>query len=181
MSTFKKKAFFLDRDGIINIDVKYLYKIRELKFVEGIFDLCRYIQSKGYLIVVVTNQAGISRGYYTEQDMEELHDYIKNQFNENGIKIDKFYHCPHHPDFSGECDCRKPNIGMIKKAEEELEIELNESYLLGDKMSDAYTGKNAKLKSSYLLQGNYELKKNEFEIFRDLREFLKYLKDKEEF
>ena len=110
------KALFLDRDGVINVEKDYLYKIEDFEFINGIFELCRYYQAQNYLIIVVTNQSGIDRGYYTEDDLELLTGWMKNKFKKHGIDIAKVYYCPHHPDISGDCQCRKPKPGMLFKS-----------------------------------------------------------------
>ncbi|HOF20748.1 MAG TPA: HAD-IIIA family hydrolase, partial [Bacteroidales bacterium] len=91
------KALFLDRDGVINVDRGYVFRIDDFEFIPGIFELCRKYQSEGYLIIVVTNQAGIARELYSEEDFEGLTDWMTDRFRDRGIEIAKFYHCPHHP------------------------------------------------------------------------------------
>ncbi|WP_320661263.1 HAD-IIIA family hydrolase, partial [Campylobacter coli] len=93
--SMKRKALFLDRDGIINIDKKYIYKIQDFEFCDGIFELCRYFLAQKYLLFVATNQSGIARGYYTQEDFFKLCDFMLNEFLKENIKIDKIYHCPH--------------------------------------------------------------------------------------
>lgn len=137
------KAVFLDRDGIVNIEKNYVYKIEDFEFMPGIFDLCRKYQQEGYLLFIITNQAGIARGYYTEEQYLILTDWMIKQFEEQGILITKVYFCPHHPDFTGECECRKPNPGMILQAAKEFDIALSDSILIGDKESDIEAGERA--------------------------------------
>ncbi len=137
------KALFLDRDGIINIEKNYVYRIEDFEFTEGIFDLCRWFQNRNYLIFVITNQAGIARGFYTEDDLKILTNWMTKQFHNEGITISKTYHCPHHPDFTGLCRCRKPEPGMILKAKDEYDIDLKGSVMIGDKISDIEASKNA--------------------------------------
>jgi len=148
------KVLFLDRDGVINEEYNYVYKIKDFHFCDGIFELCKYYQDNGYIIVVITNQAGIARGYYTEEDFNILTEWMIKEFNENGINIAKVYFCPHHPEFTGNCTCRKPNPGMILDAQKEFNIDLCESILIGDKESDIKAGKNAGIGRSILIGSN---------------------------
>lgn len=145
-----KKALFLDRDGVINVEKEYLYKIEEFEFIEGIFDLTRHFSSLGYLIVVVTNQSGIARGYYSEEDFAKLTVWMVEQFKKDGVAIAGVYHCPHHEKITGECSCRKPKPGMLLEAAEELHIDLENSIMVGDKERDIEAASRAGLKESYL-------------------------------
>jgi len=144
------KALFLDRDGVINVEKNYLYKIENFEFIDGIFDLCRFFQDKGYLIFVVTNQSGIARGYYTEDDFSVLTKWMVGAFKEKGVDVTHVYHCPHHPDISGACDCRKPNPGMLLEAAATYQIDLKESVLIGDKERDIDAAFHAGLDVAYL-------------------------------
>ncbi len=143
------KALFLDRDGVINIEKNYVYRIEDFEFTDCIFDLCLKYQQQEYLIFVITNQAGIARGYYTEDDFAKLTGWMLERFKERGVLITKVYHCPHHPQFTGECDCRKPNPGMILQAQQEYDLNLAESILIGDKDSDIEAGRNAGVKHNF--------------------------------
>jgi len=145
-----QKALFLDRDGVINVEINYLYKIEDFEFIDGIFELCQYYQDKGYQIFVVTNQSGIARKYYTEEDFTLLSSWMIQKFKDNNIIIKKVYHCPHHPDISGECTCRKPRDGMLQLAKKEFKIDLVNSIIIGDKERDIEAGLNAGLKETYL-------------------------------
>lgn len=151
-SANKNKALFLDRDGTINVEKNYVYKIENFEFVKGIFDLIKSYQERGFLIFVITNQAGIARGYYTENDFKILTDWMTKQFHKNGIKITKVYHCPHHPEITGFCKCRKPNPGMILDAVKEFNIDPVNSVLIGDKKSDILAGKKAGLGKNIYIQ-----------------------------
>lgn len=151
------KALFLDRDGVINIEKNYLYKIEDFEFIDGIFDLCKTYQQDGYIIIVITNQAGIARGYYTEDDFYNLTQWMIEEFKHKGILISKVYHCPHHPEFTGECQCRKPNPGMILSAQKEFDIDLDNSILVGDKISDVEAGINAGICKIYLISSEIEI------------------------
>ncbi len=146
-----RPALFLDRDGVINIEKNYLHKKEDVEFIEGIFELCRYYQGRGYLIVIVTNQSGIARGYYSERDFANLTFWMIETFAKEGVEIAQVYHCPHHPDISGECDCRKPHPGMLLKAAKELHIDLENSVLIGDSERDIEAALSAGLQESYLL------------------------------
>ena len=112
------KAAFLDRDGVVNIEKGYVYKIADFQFSEGIFELCRLFQDRQYKIVIISNQSGIARGYYTIEQLRALTGWMRDRFMDQGVIISKFYFCPHHPvngigRFKKKCDCRKPNPGMI--------------------------------------------------------------------
>lgn len=142
------KALFLDRDGVINIEKNYVYKIEDFDFIDGIFELVKSFQDKGYLIIVITNQAGIGRGYYTEVDFHKLNSWMIDQFKQKGIIITDVYYCPYHPthgigEYLMDSLDRKPNPGMILKAKEKYDINLTESILIGDKDSDIQAGEKA--------------------------------------
>jgi D-glycero-D-manno-heptose 1,7-bisphosphate phosphatase len=129
-----KKALFLDRDGVINIDHGYLYKIEDFEFTEGIFELLKLFSSQGYLLFVVTNQSGIGRKYYTQNDFKILTQWMLETFLEKGIVIEGVQFCPHTP---GEnCRCRKPATGMVDNILKHYPIDLQNSWLIGDKQSD---------------------------------------------
>ncbi len=143
------KALFLDRDGVINVEKDYLYKIEDFEFIEGIFELCKYYQERGYEIFVVTNQSGIARGYYNEKDFKILSFWMIQEFAKENIEIKKVYFCPHHPDISGECECRKPHPGMLLEANKEFGVDLKNSILIGDKERDIAAALNAGVKETY--------------------------------
>jgi D-glycero-D-manno-heptose 1,7-bisphosphate phosphatase len=158
------KVLFLDRDGVVNKEKNYLYKIEDFEFIDGVFETCRYFQDLGYLIVVITNQAGIARGKYTEKDFNILTEWMTKEFARNGINISKVYHCPHHPDYSGECECRKPNPGMILQAQKDFDIDFSKSILVGDKNSDIEAGVNAGVGQNYLITTGHKIDKNNFSV-----------------
>jgi D-glycero-D-manno-heptose 1,7-bisphosphate phosphatase len=139
------KAIFLDRDGVINIDKGYVYKKEDFIFAPDVFEVLRYFQSKGYLLFIVTNQSGIARGYYSEEDFLNLTEYMTDEFAKNGVKITKLYYCPHAPE--ANCPCRKPNPAMLTKAQREFDVDMSASYLIGDKASDIEAGLRAKVKN----------------------------------
>jgi D-glycero-D-manno-heptose 1,7-bisphosphate phosphatase len=141
----RRPALFLDRDGVINIDHAYVYKPEQFEFVDGIFELCRTAKQFGYLIFVITNQAGIGRGYYTEQDFFKLTEWMCGVFNAQGVDVDKVYFCPSHPEhgigqYKVDSPNRKPGPGMILQAADEFDVDLAKSVLLGDKETDIQAG-----------------------------------------
>jgi D-glycero-D-manno-heptose 1,7-bisphosphate phosphatase len=168
MANEPKKALFLDRDGVVNVEKDYLYKVEDFEFIEGIFELCRHYADLGYLIFIVTNQSGISRGFYTEKDFDSLTSWMVGEFENHGIVISKVYHCPHHPDISGYCSCRKPEPGMILSAKEEFDLDLSRSLIIGDKERDIEAGLNAGINGTYLFD-----EKNESKISKATRIVLK--------
>ncbi len=143
-------ALFLDRDGVINVDTDYLHRIEDFEFIDGIFDLCRRCQENGYKIVVVTNQSGIARGKYSEEDFEILTHWMVEEFAKNNVTVHGVYHCPHHPDITGPCECRKPEPGMLLNAAEDLDIDLPRSLLVGDKERDVEAALRAGVSRQYL-------------------------------
>jgi D-glycero-D-manno-heptose 1,7-bisphosphate phosphatase len=137
----EKKALFLDRDGIINREINYLIRKEDVVFLTGIFELTAAYQSAGYLLVIITNQAGIGRGYYSEEDFKMLTEWIHGEFRKHGINIAATYHCPYHPvngigEYRKESPDRKPNPGMILKAIDTYDIDPGSSMFLGDRDTD---------------------------------------------
>jgi D-glycero-D-manno-heptose 1,7-bisphosphate phosphatase len=152
----RNRALFLDRDGVINVDKGYVHRREDFEFVDGIFDLCRAFRQRGYLLVVVTNQSGIGRGYYSESDFLALTDWMVSVFREQGISIARTYYCPYHPQhgvgaYRSDSFDRKPNPGMILRARDELQIDLGGSILLGDRKSDILAGVRAGVGTSFWL------------------------------
>ena len=153
----KQKACFLDRDGVVNVEVSYLHEPEKTVLESGIVDALKAIHQHGFLAVVVTNQAGVARGKYPEEDIFKVHARLQELLAEYGEKIDAFYYCPHHPEHSGECACRKPNPGMLLQAVKDLNIDVTNSLMIGDRMSDVNAGRNAGCKASYLVRTGYGL------------------------
>lgn len=139
----KNKALLLDRDGVINIDHGYLYKTQAVDFLPGVFNVLRCAEALGFKLIIVTNQSGIGRGYFGNNDFQRVQRYINHCCFLQGIRISKVYHCPHAPDISPSCDCRKPRAGMINKAAHEFSLDLSASWLVGDKLSDIQAGLSA--------------------------------------
>ncbi len=144
----KKPAVFLDRDGTLIEEVNYLSRVEDLRLFPFAAKAVRLLKDNGFLVIVVTNQSGIGRGIYTEADMHSIHEAIQTELSD---AIDAFYFCPHLPDAG--CRCRKPNTGMIESAMSDFEIDLENSWMVGDKRSDVETAFAAKLKSSLVLTG----------------------------
>ncbi|GMB96539.1 HAD family hydrolase [Helicobacter sp. NHP22-001] len=133
------KALFLDRDGVVNVDKDYVYLAKDFEFMPGIFTLLRGAKDLGYLLLLVTNQSGIGRGFYSLKDFHALNAYMQAQLQEKlGFGLDKIYFCPHAPKES--CTCRKPQIGMLKQALQDFPLDLTQSVLVGDKPSDIEFG-----------------------------------------
>jgi len=169
-----QKALFLDRDGVINVEKDYLYKIEDFEFIDGIFELCRHYTELGYLIIVVTNQSGIAREYYNIDDFNRLTLWMQNEFLKRDIRLQKVYFCPHHPDISGECSCRKPKPGMLLSAQKEFDIDMKNSILIGDKERDIEAGLNAGLSQTYLFDEADEiLDSKATEIVKNLNDIWK--------
>ena len=145
-SAIALKIVFLDRDGVINIDYGYTYKIEKFEFMPYIFDLVRLFISSGYEIIVVTNQSGIGRGYYTKEDFDILSRWMIEEFTRQNITIKDIFHCHHSPD--SNCNCRKPKTGMIDEAMALYDIDLGSSLMIGDKQSDIDLADNASITST---------------------------------
>ena len=143
-----KRALFLDRDGVINIDINYPHKIEEFEFIDGIFDLCAAAAGHNYRIIVVTNQSGIARGYYNEADFMKLTEWMAREFAGRGIEISRVYACPHLvsaglESYRRDCQARKPNPGMLLQARDDFKLELSQCIFIGDKTSDMEAGLRA--------------------------------------
>lgn len=145
------KAVFLDRDGTINVDYGYVHKIKDFVFLPRVVDALRLLAKSEYEIVVITSQSGIGRGYYSEQEFLVITEYMKDELTKNGIRVDGVYYCPHDPD--GRCECRKPKTKMLEDAVRELQIDLSQSYVIGDKTADIKMGENAGCKTILVKTG----------------------------
>lgn len=137
----KKKAVFLDRDGTINIEKNYLFKIEDFEYLPGVKQGLKILQDAGFLLIIVTNQSGIARGYYTEDDYKILNSWMIDDLKESGINIVATYFCPHHPEAKIEqyrktCNCRKPGKELFYEAAKEYNIDIASSYVIGDKHRD---------------------------------------------
>lgn len=178
-----RPALFLDRDGVVNRDTGYVYEERHFVFLDGIFDVVAAAQQAGYLCVIVTNQAGIGRGYFTEQHFQSLSAWVSRQFVKHGGRIDRTYHCPHHPDFGisqykVRCECRKPRPGMLLQAAKDLNIDLGRSILVGDKATDIEAAWNAGVTTRLLLSAT-ERPAYSHIVLPELRAITRYLRSGE--
>ena len=155
------KAVFLDRDGTINHDSGYVHKTEDLVFIKGSIEAIKKLNENNFLVIVITNQAGVAKGYYSENEVKKFHDKINNELQKHNAHIDQFYYCPHHPDGLGEyktsCQCRKPHSDLIEKAIKEYNIDRKKSFMIGDKDSDILTGENAKLCNNYKINDRFNL------------------------
>lgn len=153
-----QRALFLDRDGVVNVEVGYLHRAEEVRFVEGIYSLCRTATKLGYRLIVVTNQAGIARGFYTEADFHTLMDFIRAELRTEGIELDAVYHCPYHPEhgvgqYKREHEDRKPGTGMLRRGAREFDLSLADSVMIGDRCSDIAAANAAGLRQAFLISG----------------------------
>ncbi|MFT4968064.1 MAG: D-glycero-D-manno-heptose 1,7-bisphosphate phosphatase [Candidatus Deianiraeaceae bacterium] len=154
------KALFLDRDGVINKDYGYVHKETQLEFIDGILDICKSAIRRGYLIFIITNQSGIGRGYYSEEQFWDFMKVIQRHFNKYGINFTKIYFAPHYrhsqnSNYLHGVEFRKPNVGMIAQAQKEFNIDLKHSILIGDKQSDIQAGLGAKIGRNIFFRGQF--------------------------
>lgn len=182
--TMVRRAAFLDRDGVINIDSAYLSRWEDFQFVPGSVEAMRRLQQAGYALVVVTNQSGIARGYYSEHDYQLLTRQMRTALQAQGVTLAGVYHCPHHPagkvpELAVDCDCRKPAPGMILQAARELQLDLAHSFLVGDKESDLQAARAAGVGRAYLVHSGHPLtgegQQQANQVFDDLRACAEYL------
>lgn len=154
----KQRALFLDRDGVVNEEIGYLWRPEEVRFLPGIFDLCRRAQALQYRLIVVTNQAGIARGMYSEEDFHSLMRWMRAEFAREGVTLDQYYFCPHHPEvgvgaYRRECPDRKPGPGMLLRAAKEFDLDLGQCVLVGDRCTDIQAGLAAGVGTLVLVEG----------------------------
>ncbi len=152
------RAVFLDRDGTINVEKDYLYRVADFEFLPGAIEAVHRLKEAGFLVIVVTNQSGVARGFYTLEDVAVLHRHLQLELQSAGTAVDGFYICPHHPErgfapWRRDCDCRKGNPGMLLEAAAEHGIDLQRSYMIGDKAADIEAGRRAGCTSLLVLTG----------------------------
>lgn len=164
------KVVFLDRDGTMNTEVHYLYRPEDLVLIPGTAEAVKQLNDAGFTVIVVTNQAGVARGYFTEDDVRTLHRYMNGVLGRHGAHVDAFYYCPHHPEhgvgvYKKECKCRKPGTGMFEAAEKELDMPIDRahSWMIGDKLIDTEAGHNFGIRSILVGTGYGEKIRNEQE------------------
>ena len=153
------RALFLDRDGVINHEVGFLQRSEDVRFIDGIFALCRTAQGLGYKLLVVTNQSGIARGFFTAEEFEALMDWMRSEFVREGVTLDAVYHCPYHPElgigeYKREHEDRKPSPGMLLRAARDLGLDLRRSIMIGDRCTDVLAANAAGLAEAFLLAGS---------------------------
>ena len=147
------KTIFLDRDGVINKEVGYLHKIEDFIFIDGVFEACLSFKKLGYQIIIISNQSGIARGYFTLFDYEKLTKWMLNQFSKKNISILDVFFCPHGP--KSKCSCRKPKPGMLIDARNKYNIDLEKSWMIGDKETDIESANLAGISNTILLRSGH--------------------------
>ena len=154
------KAVFFDRDGVLNRDFINVHKIEDWQWIDGAKEAIKYCNDNGYLVIIVTNQSGVGRRLFTLNDVNQLHNFVQGELYKIGARIDAFYICPHIDDGTGKveeysikCDCRKPLPGLVLQACKDFDIDVSQSYLIGDKERDTECGKNAGCKATCLFDG----------------------------
>ena len=154
-----KKIIFLDRDGVINKEIGYLHKIQDFIFIDGIFEALLRLQNLGYEFVIVTNQSGIGRGYYSKEDYLTVDKWMKKRFLSNGIKILASFYCPHIPE--NNCNCRKPKPGMFLDCFKHFNISLKNSWMVGDSEKDIEAANNAEIYNTILVRSGHQINESE--------------------
>lgn len=152
------KAVFFDRDNVLNRDYINVYKIENWDWMPQAKEAVKYCNDNGYLAIVITNQSGIAKALFTEDDVKKLHNFVNDELKKVGAHIDAFLYCPHHPEgivapYNIECDCRKPKPGLILRACKDFDIDVKESFMIGDAQRDVDCGKNAGCKGTCLFDG----------------------------
>ena len=178
------RAAFLDRDGVINIDYGYVHKWKDFHFCEGAIEGLKILLSLNFKIIIITNQSGIARGIFSERQYLELTKKYLHELKQKGIQISSVYYCPHHPSFSEKpfdnCECRKPNPGLYKKAINTYNFSLDKSIAIGDNERDLIAAKRAGIKSMFLITSNNNIsfKDQNISTHQSLLECSLYLREK---
>lgn len=156
------KAIFLDRDGVINFEQGWVYKLKDFKIIEGVIESLKLYQKKKYLLIVITNQSGIGLGLYKHDDVNKIHQYLIKELKKQNITITEIYYCPHHPD-NCNCLCRKPGTILLEKAIARFNIDVKKSYFIGDRERDIEAGKKCGIKT-ILIPSNSSMKRIAYKI-----------------
>ena len=186
----KNKFILLDRDGVINVEKSYLYKIEDFEYEKNVIKGLKELGDLGYKFAIITNQSGIARGFYTEEVYLKLQDFIEKDLLKNGIKIEKSYFCPHHPNVAGkygiECNCRKPKTGNFELAIDEFNIDTENSFMIGDRPTDLIPAEKlgitpVLIKTGYGLKSLEKLENTNLNpiVVNDILDFAEILKNKE--
>ncbi len=171
MSINRQKAIFLDRDGVINKEVGYLHKSKDFEFIDGVFEACKYFQTLEFKLIVITNQSGIARGYYQEEDFHTLTKWMLAQFTNQGINILDVFFCPHGPEST--CKCRKPQPGMLLEARDKFDIDMANSWMIGDKEADVGAANASGINNTILVKSGHDID----EVNSKAKFILKSIKD----
>jgi D-glycero-D-manno-heptose 1,7-bisphosphate phosphatase len=148
------KAVFLDRDGIINVEIgDYIKRFEDFTLTPQLGEGLKILQDMGYLLIIITNQGGLAKNLYTVQDLERMHEFLKQEMQKFNVSFTEIYYCPHHPDYNGKCLCRKPDSQMLEKAMAKFNIDPAQSYFIGDKQRDVDAGEKVGVKG-VLVQAN---------------------------
>jgi D,D-heptose 1,7-bisphosphate phosphatase len=168
------KAIFLDRDGTINVDKRYVYKPEDLEIIPGVIEGLKAFRKAGYRLITVTNQSGIARGYFTAEDYINFRNELLKKLNKNKVFLSGDYYCPHIQE--DHCNCRKPKIGMLEQAQKDFNLDLKKSWIIGDHLSDIQAGKNAGCKAIHILTGHtiVPIKQTDF-VAKDMIEAAEYI------
>lgn len=179
------KAIFLDRDGTINVEKDYMYRPEDFEFIDGVPEAIKTMNELGYKVIVITNQSGIARGYYTENDLQVLHQYIDQKLKEVGANIDAYYYCPHHPTegvgkYKVDCNCRKPKTGLYEQAILDYDIDTQKSWVVGDRIRDLIPADILGMNKALVLTGygENEIKRayeKGIKVCNDLWECIRYI------
>ncbi len=159
------KAVFFDRDGTLNVDIKYLHRVEDFIWIEGAKDAIKYCNDKGYMAIIITNQSGIARGYYDESAVLEVYSWMNKELSKIDAHLDDIFYCPHHIEgviekYKKNCECRKPSTGMLEAAIKKHNIERSKSLFIGDTETDMECARNAGIKGARYIDGNlFELLK----------------------